>query len=216
MSREIWKPSVLLAPVPPTMVTSAYDGKSNVFTVAWTGVINTQPPKTYISVRPERFSYDLIKNSKEFVINLTTASMVKNADRCGTYTGRKVNKLEKYDIKTVASNLVACPTLEQSPVALECKVTDIVELGTHHMFLADIVCVTVDEKYIDADGKLRLDKANLAAYVHGDYFTLGKRIGSFGYSVRKKKKTDGKQMSADKAQPLNKPDKRKGKIKDKA
>lgn len=188
MDRVKWKGAALVAPVPPTMVTCADGENQNVFTVAWTGIINTQPPKTYISVRPTRYSYDLIKNSGEFVINLTTASMVRNADRCGTYTGRKFDKFERFSIKKENSFEVSCPSLADSPVCLECRVTDIIELGTHHMFLADIVCVSVDENIIDSDGKLRLDKANLAAYVHGDYYSLGKRIGSFGYSVRKKKK----------------------------
>lgn len=186
MARQNWKGSVLLAPIPPAMVTSEYEGKKNVFTVAWTGILNTQPPKTYISVRPERYSYELIKNSGEFVINLTTTSMVKNADRCGTYSGRNVDKFKKYSIETVAAQNVSAPILKDSPVALECKVCDIVEMGTHHMFIADIVGVSVDEEYLDANGKLCLQKANLAAYAHGDYFSLGKKIGSFGFSVMKK------------------------------
>ena len=186
MARQNWKGSVLIAPVPPTMVTSAYDGKQNVFTVAWTGVLNTQPPKTYISVRPERYSYELIKNSGEFVINLTTTSMVKNADRCGTYSGRNVDKFKKYSIETVAAQNVSAPVLADSPVALECKVTDIIEMGTHHMFMADIVGVSVDEQYLDANGKLCLQKANLAAYAHGEYYALGKNLGKFGFSVMKK------------------------------
>ena len=187
MPRQNWKGSVLIAPVPPTMVTSAYDGKKNVFTVAWTGVLNTQPPKTYISVRPERYSYELIKNSGEFVINLTTRDMVRAADWCGTYTGRKVDKFAKQNLTTVKAQNVSAPILEASPVALECKVCDIIEMGTHHMFIADIVGVSVDEKLLDDKGKLCLSKANLAAYAHGEYFELGKRIGTFGYSVRKKK-----------------------------
>ena len=187
MSRINWKGSVLIAPVPPTMVTSSYDGKDNVFTVAWTGVLNTQPPKTYISVRPERYSYELIKNSGEFVINLTTRDMVRAADWCGTYTGRKVDKFAKQNLTTVKAQNVSAPILEASPVALECKVCDIIEMGTHHMFIADIVGVSVDEKLLDDKGKLCLSKANLAAYAHGEYFELGKRIGTFGYSVRKKK-----------------------------
>lgn len=186
MARQNWKGSVLIAPVPPTMVTSAYEEKKNVFTVAWTGVLNTQPPKTYISVRPERYSYELIKNSGEFVINLTTTSMVKNADRCGTYSGRNVDKFKKYSIETVQAQHVSAPILADSPVALECKVTDVVELGTHHMFIADIVGVSVDEKLLDEKGKLCLQKANLAAYAHGEYFALGKQIGTFGFSVMKK------------------------------
>ncbi len=186
MSRVNWKGSVLIAPVPPTMVTSSFEGKDNVFTVAWTGVLNTQPPKTYISVRPERYSYELIKNSGEFVINLTTRNMVRAADWCGTYTGRKVDKFKKHNLEKVKAQHVSAPILAQSPLALECKVCDIVEMGTHHMFIADIVGVSVDEKLIDDKGKLCLSKANLAAYAHGEYFELGRRIGTFGYSVRKK------------------------------
>ena len=186
MARQNWKGSVLLAPVPPTMVTSKYEDKQNVFTVAWTGVLNTQPPKTYISVRPERYSYELIKNSGEFVINLTTASMVKNADRCGTYSGKNVDKFKKYNIETVQAQKVSAPILKDSPVALECKVTDIIEMGTHTMFMADIVSVSVDEQYLDANGKLNLSRANLAAYAHGEYFALGRHLGKFGYSVMKK------------------------------
>lgn len=186
MARQNWKGSVLLAPVPPTMVTSEYEGKKNVFTVAWTGVLNTQPPKTYISVRPERYSYELIKNGKEFVINLVTASMVKNADRCGAYSGRNVDKFKKYSIETIKAENVNAPILSQSPVALECRVSDIIPMGTHHMFVADIVGVSVDEKLLDENGKLCLSKANLAAYAHGEYFALGRNLGKFGFSVMKK------------------------------
>ncbi len=189
MSRVEWKGSVLVAPVPPTMVTCSHDGKDNVFTVAWTGVLNTQPPKTYISVRPERYSYELIKNSGEFVINLTSVSMVRKADWCGTYSGRNVDKFNRWNLEKVQSSKVGCPILACSPLALECKVSDVVELGTHHMFIADIVGVSVDEKLLDENGKLCLSQANLAAYAHGEYYELGKKIGSFGYSVRKKKKT---------------------------
>ncbi|MBQ8758282.1 MAG: flavin reductase family protein [Clostridia bacterium] len=139
-----------------------------------------------MSVRPERYSYELIKNSGEFVINLTTTSMVKNADRCGTYSGRNVDKFKKYSIETIKAQHVSAPILSDSPVALECKVTDVVELGTHHMFIADIVGVSVDEKLLDEKGKLCLQKANLAAYAHGEYFALGKQIGTFGFSVMKK------------------------------
>ncbi len=186
MSRVNWKGSVLIAPVPPTMVTSAYEDKRNVFTVAWTGVLNTQPPKTYISVRPERYSYDLIKKSGEFVINLTSADMVNAADWVGTYSGRNVDKFEKMNIKTIDSEKVSAPIIAECPLALECRVCDCIEMGTHHMFIADIVGVSVDEKLLDEKGKLCLDKANLAAYAHGEYFALGKKIGTFGYSVMKK------------------------------
>ena len=188
MPRVKWNGAALLGPVPPTMVTCAHDNAENVFTAAWTGIINTKPPKTYISVRPSRYSYELIKNSGEFVINLTTSELCRAADSCGTYTGRKVNKFERFGLEKTPSFEVGCPSLAASPVSLECRVTDIVELGTHHMFLADIVCVSADEKYIDSAGKLCLGKAKLAAYVHGEYYELGRRIGSFGYSVKKKKK----------------------------
>ena len=203
MSRQNWKGSVLIAPVPPTMVTSAHDGKQNVFTVAWTGVLNTQPPKTYISVRPERYSYELIKNSGEFVINLTTTSMVKNADRCGTYSGKHVDKFKKYSIETVPAQNVSAPILKDSPVALECKVTDIVEMGTHHMFMADIVGVSVDEQYLDANGKLCLQKANLAAYAHGEYYALGKKLGAFGFSVQKRSTKERKAQNFKKKSDIN-------------
>lgn len=186
MSRINWKGSVLIAPVPPTMVTSAYEDKRNVFTVAWTGVLNTQPPKTYISVRPERYSYDLIKKSGEFVINLTSTDMIKTCDWVGTYSGKNVDKFEKMNIETIESEKVAAPIIANSPLALECRVTDCIEMGTHHMFIADIVGVSVDEKLLDEKGKLCLDKANLSAYAHGEYFALGKKIGTFGYSVMKK------------------------------
>ena len=186
MSRINWKGSVLLAPVPPTMVTSSFDGKDNVFTVAWTGVLNTRPPKTYIAVRPERYSYELIKNSGEFVINLTTKDMIRAADWCGTYTGRRVDKFVKQKLEKLPAENVSAPILAASPVALECKVCEVVPLGSHHLFVADIVSLSVDEKFVDDKGKLRLDKAGLAAYAHGDYFELGKKIGTFGFAVQKR------------------------------
>ena len=188
MEREKWKGGTILAPVPPTMVTSSFEGKDNVFTVAWTGIINTKPAKTYIAVRPERFSYDLIKKSGEFVINLTSTSMCKAADACGAYTGRKTDKFKKYSLEKVPSFEVSAPTLEKAPVSLECRVFDVVPLGSHDMFLADIVAVSVREDLVNKDGKLCLSRANLLAYAHGDYFALGKCIGTFGYSVRKKHK----------------------------
>ncbi len=177
---------MLIAPVPPTMITSAYENKRNVFTVAWTGVLNTQPPKTYISVRPERYSYELIKKSGEFVINLTSADMIKTCDWVGTYSGRNVDKFEKMSIETIPSERVSAPIIANSPLALECKVTDCIEMGTHHMLIADIVGVSVDEKLLDEKGKLCLDRANLSAYAHGEYYALGKKIGTFGFSVMKK------------------------------
>ena len=189
MAKIKWRGGALIAPIPPVMVSCGSAEKNNVLTIAWTGIINTIPPKTYISVRPKRYSYELIKESREFVINLTTADLVRAADYCGVYTGAKVNKFEKCALTPIPSEEVSCPSIAESPLCLECRVTDIIPLGTHDMFLADIVSVSVDESLIDEKGALHLDRANLAAFAHGEYFELGKKIGSFGFSVKKRKKT---------------------------
>lgn len=190
MAKLKWKGGALVAPVPPAMVTcgNEADGTSNIITIAWTGIVNTVPPKTYISVRPSRHSYGLIKRSGEFAINLTPASLVKKADFCGIYTGAKVNKFEKCGLTKESASEISCPLIAESPLSLECRVTDIIPLGSHDMFLADIVAVDVDEGLIDGSGKLRLDKAGLAAFAHGEYFSLGAKLGDFGFSVKKKKK----------------------------
>ena len=205
MEKISLKAGTLLSPLPPVMVSCGTMEKPNIITIAWTGIINSQPPKTYISVRKSRYSYDIIKESGEFVINLTPASLVKKADFCGIYTGAKVNKFEKCGLTKEKASEVSCPLIAESPLSLECRVTDIIPLGSHDMFLADIVAVDVDEALINEDGKLCLDRANLAAYAHGDYFTLGERIGTFGYSVAKKKKhrkpTPNKQKAAQKPAP---------------
>ena len=146
------------------------------------------PAKTYVSVRPSRYSHDLIKQSGEFVINITPSKLVRAADKAGVITGKDIDKFEECGLRKTPSVSVACPTLADCPLALECKVTDIVSLGTHDMFVADIVAVTVDDSVIDEGGKLRIEKAGLMAYAHGTYFELGKKIGTFGFSVRKKKK----------------------------
>lgn len=178
----------MLAPVPPTLVTCSDGEHDNVFTVAWTGIVNTVPPKTYISVRPSRYSYGIIKESGVFAINLTSRALVRAADTCGVYTGRKVDKFKKCSLTKEAASEIACPIIAESPLSLECRVTDIIPLGSHDMFLADIVGVDVDERIIDEKGKLRLERADIVAYAHGDYYDLGKRLGSFGFSVAKKKK----------------------------
>ncbi len=193
MAKTEWKGGALLAPVPPALVTCADGTHQNVFTVAWTGIVNTLPPKTYISVRPSRYSYGLIRQSGEFAVNLTTAELVRAADTCGVYTGAKVNKFERCRLACEPASRIACPILSDSPLTLECRVTDVIPLGSHDMFLADIVAVDVDERLIDSEGKLRLERAGLAAYAHGEYYELGRRIGSFGFSVAKKKnRTPGK------------------------
>lgn len=186
MGKVAWKGGTLLAPVPPVMVSCGDMEDSNIITIAWTGIINSNPPKTYISVRQQRHSYGIIKEKGEFVINLTPSSLVKQADYCGIYTGKKVNKFEKCGFTKGKASTVGCPTIEECPMSLECKVTDSVDLGSHTMFIADITAVNVDEALLGSDGKLCLDKARLAAFAHGEYYELGKRIGSFGFSVKKK------------------------------
>ena len=186
MAKLKWKGGALLAPMPPVMVSCGDMEKSNILTIAWTGIINTIPPKTYISVRPSRHSYNIIKESGEFVINLTPANLIKSADYCGIYTGAKVDKFAKCGLTREAANEVACPLIADSPLSLECKVTEIIKIGTHDMFLADIVAVDVDEKLLDKNGKLDLGRANLAAFAHGEYYELGKKIGKFGFSAVKK------------------------------
>ncbi len=187
-TKEHWKGSVITSPLPPTLVTCSDGECSNVFTVAWTGILNTQPPITYISVRPERYSYELIKSSGEFVINLTTEELVRAADYCGVKSGRDTDKFKAMDIHTESAEKVNAPIICECPVNIECRVREIVPLGTHDMFIADIVGLDVARELIDEKGRLCLDKAHLAAYAHGEYFALGKKLGSFGYSVKKKKK----------------------------
>ncbi len=198
MKKVKWRGGALIAPLPPVMVTCGTEEKPNVLTIAWTGILNTIPPKTYIAVRPSRYSYNLIKESKEFVINLTPADLVKACDYCGVKSGNKFNKFEDMKLTTQKASVISVPLLEQSPVSIECKVTDIVPLGSHDMFIADIVAVNVAEEIIDSSGKLHLDKANLVAYSHGEYFELGRKLGTFGFSVRrKKKKTYNKNKRSD-------------------
>lgn len=187
MSKQVWKGGTLLGPIPPTLITCGSPEKPNIFTVAWTGIINTVPPKTYISVRPERYSYNMIKESGEFVINLTTKDLVRAADFCGVRSGRDNDKFALMNLHAEPSSQLGCPLLSESPISLECRVTQIMELGSHHMFLADIVAVNVDDSILGADGKMHLDRCGLLAFAHGEYYTLGQKLGTFGYSVRKKK-----------------------------
>lgn len=188
MSKLTWKGGTLLGPLPPALVTCGTMEEANVLTVAWTGICNTVPPKTYISVRPQRYSYEIIKNSGEFVIHLTPASLIRAADWCGIHTGRKADKFARWGLIKEPASKVAAPLIAQCPLALECRVDQIISLGSHDMFLSDIVAVDVEETLIDASGKLHLERAELAAFAHGAYYTLGKRVESFGFSVRKKHK----------------------------
>ena len=188
MSKIAWKGGALLAPVPPCMVTCGTMEQSNIITVAWTGIINTHPPKVSISVRPSRHSYKIIRERGEFVINLTSASLVKSADFCGVHTGAKVDKFARCGLTKEEATELEAPLIAESPLSLECRVTDVIPLGSHDLFLADVVAIDVDETLVDERGKLCLDRAELAAFAHGEYFALGKKLGSFGFSVRKKKK----------------------------
>ncbi|MBQ2730130.1 MAG: flavin reductase family protein [Clostridia bacterium] len=188
MSKVSWKGGALLAPVPPVLVTVGDGERDNVFTVAWTGLINTIPPKTYISVRPSRYSYEILKKNGEFALNLTPSSLISACDWCGIHTGRKVDKFKKWNLTKVPASNISVPLIDECPLSLECRVFDEIELGTHNMLLADIVGVTVNEELLDSSGKLCLDRARLAAFAHGEYFELGKSLGKFGFSVKKKKK----------------------------
>lgn len=187
MAKQHWRGGALLAPVPPVLVSCGTAEKPNALTIGWSGIINTIPPKTYISVRPERFSYNLIKDSGEFVINLAPDNLVKAVDYCGCRTGAKEDKLAKCGLTVEPAVSLSAPAIAQCPINLECKVTDVIPLGTHHMFIADIVGANVDESLLDKNGRLDMSKAHLLAYAHGEYFSLGKKLGSFGYSVKKKK-----------------------------
>lgn len=183
--KQKWKGSTLLAPVPAVLVGCGSGDKANVITIAWTGILNSQPPKTYISVRPERFSYELIDSNGVFTINLPTEDMVRQLDWCGVKSGRDEDKFLSCGFERESCFEIDCVSIAQCPITLECKVADKIHLGSHDMFIADILCVDVDEKYVK-DGKLCLDKCKLVAYSHGEYFALGKKLGSFGFSVAKK------------------------------
>lgn len=187
MSKITWQGGALVAPVPSVMVSCGDMEKSNIITVAWCGITNTVPPKTYISVRPSRHSFDIIKESCEFVINLTPASLAKKADFCGMYTGKKVDKFERCGFTKEKASKVSAPMIGECPISIECKVTDIIPLGSHHMFLADIVAVNVEKSLLEGD-KLCINRAHLCAFAHGEYYKLGERIGKFGFSVKNKKK----------------------------
>ena len=188
MGKITWKPGTFVYPIPAVMVSCGTMEKSNIITVAWTGIINTNPAMVYISVRPTRYSYNLIKDQGEFVINLTTKNLVKATDWCGVKTGAKVDKFKEMKLHKEKANFVKCPMIKESPVSVECKVKEIKELGSHTMFMAEIVAINVDEKYIDNKGAFDITKCDLMAYANGNYLAMGKKLGKFGFSVKKKKK----------------------------
>lgn len=188
MARIDLKAGALLGPLPAVMVSVGDMENSNVMTAAWCGVLSTSPTRVYVSVRPSRFSHSIIKERGEFVINLTTADLARATDYVGVYTGAKVDKFKKCNLTRVPSKAVAAPTIAESPLSLECKVFQVIESGTHDIFLADVVNVSCDEALIDEKGRICLEKAKLIAYAHGEYFALGKSLGKFGFSAAKKKK----------------------------
>ena len=189
MSKDTWKPGNMLYPLPAVLV-SVTDGlgRDNVLTVAWAGTVCTNPPMVSISVRPERYSYDMLRRTGEFVLNLTTEKMAYAVDYCGVRSGRETDKFDKLGLTRMKADQVNAPLIGESPVNLECKVNQVLELGSHHMFISDVVAVHVDEAFLDEKGKFMLNRSGLLVYSHGEYLGLGKRLGSFGYSVRKNKK----------------------------
>lgn len=186
MGKQIWKPGTVLYPVPAVMVSCGDEQEQNIVTVAWTGTVNTNPPMTYISLRPERHSYEIIKKSGEFVINLVTKKLTYACDFCGVKSGKDVDKFQELHLHAKKGQQVSAPIIEESPVNIECRVKEIIPLGSHHMFLAEVVSVSVSEEYFDESGKFHFNRSQPVCYSHGGYFALGEQIGSFGYSVRKK------------------------------
>ena len=194
MSKVTWKSGTFIYPLPAVMVSCGTMEKSNIITVAWTGIINTDPAMCYISVRPTRHSYEIIKKTGEFVINLTTKDLAYATDWCGVKTGAKVDKFKEMKLTKEKANFVNCPMIKESPVSVECKVKKIRELGSHHMFIAEILGINADEKYINENGAFDISKCDLIAYSNGNYYSLGKKIGRFGFSVQKKKKQQKNQQ----------------------
>ncbi len=190
MPKQQWKPTTILNPVPVVMVSCAdREGAPNIITIAWTGTVNSEPPMLSIAVRPERYSHGIISRQKQFVVNLVTRRLARAADFCGVKSGRDTDKFAATGLTPAAASSVEAPLITESPVNIECRVRKIIPLGSHDLFLAEITAVNVDEALIDPKGRLRLDRAGLVCYNHGEYFALlGRALGYFGYSVRKKKK----------------------------
>lgn len=189
LSKVTWKPGTMLYPVPAVMVSCSHEGKDNIITISWVGTICTNPPMVSISVRPERYSYDLIKKSGEFVINIPGRDLAFAADFCGVKSGRDLDKFETLKLTKEKASVVSVPMIKEAPVSIECKVKDILSLGSHDMFISEVVAVNVDESLLDDTGKLHLDKAELICYNHGQYNIAKGNLGKFGFSVEKKRRT---------------------------
>ena len=187
MAKEIWRPGNMLYPTPAVMVSCQREGeKPNIITVAWAGTICSDPAMLSISVRKERHSYDILKETGEFVVNLTSKKLTRAADWCGVRSGREYDKFKEMNLTPLESQKISAPGIAESPVNIECKVKQSIDLGSHTIFIAEVMCVTVDDKLLDDKGRLDLGKAKLVAYSHGEYFMLGEKVGKFGYSVAKK------------------------------
>lgn len=186
--RQVWRPGNMLYPIPAVMVSCARPGgRPNIITIAWAGTVCSSPAMVSISVRPERYSYGIIRDTGEFVINLTTKELTRAADFCGVRSGRDVDKFREMKLTAGKASAVSAPIIEESPVNIECRVEQVLELGSHHMFLARVEAVDIDSRYLTESGRFELNKSGLAVYSHGEYFGLGEKLGSFGYSVKRRK-----------------------------
>ena len=189
MSKQSWKPGNMLYPLPVVMVSAAdKEGRDDIITVAWAGTVCTNPPMVSISIRPERYSYHMIRETGEFVINLTTEELAFATDYCGVKSGRDVDKFKETGLTREKAEKVKAPMIAEAPVSIECKVKSIRELGSHHMFIAQVAAVHADEKYMDEKNRFDLNRARPIVYSHGEYLGTGKKLGTFGYSVKKAKK----------------------------
>lgn len=189
MGKQIWKPGNMLYPVPVVLVSTAdKNGKENIITVAWTGTICTNPAMLYISVRPERYSYAMLMDTKEFGVNLTTEPLAFATDFCGVRSGKEVNKFEQTHLTPIKGSKIGTPLIKESPVSIECKIRDMKTLGSHTMFIAEVMAVQVEDYFLDENGKFELSRAKPIVYSHGEYYSMGKCLGTFGYSVKKRKK----------------------------
>ncbi len=205
MGKQVWKPSTMLNPVPVVMVScSDNNGKSNIITLAWVGTINSDPPMVSISVRKQRYSYELIKQKGEFVVNLPSKNLTYAADFCGVKSGKDIDKFEEMKLTPERASKIDVPLIKECPVNLECVVRQVMELGSHDLFLAEVVATNVDEKLLDENGKLNLHKAELICYSHGEYYPLGDSLGYFGYSVTRRKSLKRNQTSAAGKKPAEK------------
>lgn len=186
MGKKNWKAGTFVYPIPAILVSCGDDKEKNILTIAWTGTICTDPAMAYISVRKERYSYDIIKRTGEFCINLTNEDLAYATDYCGVKSGKNINKFEEMHLTPEKASIIKAPMIKESPVSIECRVKEIKELGSHDMFIAEVLAINVDEKYLDETGRFDMQKCKLIAYSHGEYYKLGEKIGKFGYSVKKK------------------------------